>query len=91
MSGNARAAGLMVVGMALFAVEDLLLKLLAQALSVGEVLFLHGAIGAVVFWALLAARGQRPALSGLWRPVVILRNLGEALTAITFVLSLIHI
>ena len=29
MSGNGRAAGLMVLGMALFAVEDLLLKLLA--------------------------------------------------------------
>lgn len=88
MSGNARAAGLMVLGMAMFAIEDLLLKLLALRLSVGEVLFLHGAVGAALFAVLIRLRGQTIGWGGIRRPVVLLRSLGEGLTAITFVAAL---
>lgn len=88
MSGNGRAAGLMVLGMALFAVEDLLLKLLAVRLSIGEVLFLHGALGAVLFAALIRLRGQSVGWPAARRPVVLLRSLGEGLTALTFVAAL---
>ena len=73
MSGNARAAGLMVLDMAMFAIEDLLLKLLTQRLSVGEVLFLHGAIGAVLFAVLIRLRGHMIGWGGIRRPVVLLR------------------
>lgn len=88
MSGNSRAAGLMVLGMAFFAVEDLLLKLLAIRLSIGEVLFLHGALGAVLFAALIRLRGQPIGWHGARRPVVLLRSIGEGLTALTFVAAL---
>ncbi|AUH63957.1 DMT family transporter [Paracoccus zhejiangensis] len=88
MTGNARAAGLMVLGMAFFAIEDLLLKLLAVRLSIGEVLFLHGALGAVLFALLIRLRGQPTGWQGARRPVVLLRSLGEGLTALTFVAAL---
>lgn len=88
MSGNARAAGLMVLGMAMFAFEDLLLKLLAEGLGVGEVLLLHGGIGAALFAVLIRLRGHVIGWSGIRRPVVLLRSLGEGLTAITFLAAL---
>ncbi|MFD1883778.1 DMT family transporter [Paracoccus pacificus] len=85
---NLRAAGLMVLSMALFAFEDTFLKLLSASLPVGQVLAMAGGLGMLVFWALMALRGQRLWTRGLLHPLVIIRNLGEAVCAMAFILAI---
>ncbi|PTV95897.1 EamA-like transporter family protein [Rhodobacter aestuarii] len=55
---NLRGAVLMVVAMALFALEDMFVKRAAGHLPVGEVLMLFGAGGMAVFMALALGAGQ---------------------------------
>ncbi|SOC11009.1 EamA-like transporter family protein [Rhodobacter sp. JA431] len=55
---NLRGAVLMVVAMALFALEDMFVKRAAGHLPVGEVLMLFGAGGMAVFTALALGAGQ---------------------------------
>jgi drug/metabolite transporter (DMT)-like permease len=85
---NLRGSLLMVVAMAGFAVEDVLIKQLAAALPVGQVLALVGAGGGLVF-SLVGAFNDSPVFSRdvLSRPVV-LRNLSEAFGSSAFVLAL---
>lgn len=68
---NLRGAGLMVLAMALFALEDMCVKRAAGALPVGEVLILFGLGGAAVFAALALGAGQ-----GLWHRAVASRLMG---------------
>lgn len=49
----------MVAAMAGFAVEDLLLKLVARELPVGQILIVFGAVGAAAFALMAQARGER--------------------------------
>lgn len=56
---NLRGALLMVLAMALFALEDMWLKQASQSLPVGEVLMLFGFGGLLGFAALVRLRGQR--------------------------------
>ena len=56
---NLRGAALMVLAMALFALEDMWLKQASQHLPVGEVLMLFGIGGLVGFGLLVRTRGQR--------------------------------
>lgn len=56
---NLRASGLMVLSMALFALEDMFVKLLSGAMPVGQIVMILGGLGGAVFWALLALRGKR--------------------------------
>lgn len=88
MPPTLRASGLMVLSMLLFAFEDLFLKLLSRDLSIGEVLFWNGSVGALVFTALMGARRQTPRLGDLRQASVWLRTLGEGLCALTFVAAL---
>ena len=88
MPPTLRASGLMVLSMLLFAFEDLFLKLLSRDLTIGEVLFWNGGVGALVFTALMGARRQTPRLGDLRHASVWLRTLGEALCALTFVAAL---
>ena len=46
---NIRGAALMVIAMLGFALEDMFIKLLADALSVGQIIFMLGVGGATVF------------------------------------------
>ena len=48
-SDNLRGIGLMVLAMALFAVEDLFLKLAAAGLPTGQILFMAGTLSVAVF------------------------------------------
>ncbi|MFD2173336.1 DMT family transporter [Rhodobacter lacus] len=62
---NLRGAGLMVLAMGLFALEDMFVKRAAGHLPVGEVLILFGLGGTAVFAALALGAGQ-----GLWHRAV---------------------
>jgi drug/metabolite transporter (DMT)-like permease len=69
---NLRGAIWMVAAMAGFAVEDLLLKIVARDMPVGQILMIFGLGGAAAFAVLAQARGERvlhPA--ALSRPVVL--------------------
>ena len=85
---NARAALLMVASMAFFAVEDLFLKRAAEALPPGQVLALTGGVGALVFWALAARRGEKVLSRDALRGVPLLRTLAEAGAAMFYILAL---
>ncbi|WP_338418324.1 DMT family transporter [Paracoccus tegillarcae] len=88
MTDNSRAALLMILGMALFAVEDLFLKLLSAHLPVPQMLAMFGALGALIFTALLRRRGLRFWTRALMMPAVILRTLGELIGGFCFVAAL---
>lgn len=88
MAENQRAAVLMVASMALFALEDMLIKLLTQTLPGGQIMLVAGLLGMGVFWALMAARGQRLWTRDLLNPLILTRNTGEAICAVLFVSAL---
>jgi hypothetical protein len=74
---NIRGATIMVLAMLGFAIEDALIKLLAGALPIGQIVGLLGIGGAGVFALLCRARKE-----ALWHPdflarSVLLRNLAE--------------
>lgn len=85
---NLRASGLMVLSMALFALEDMFVKLLSSHLPVGQIVMILGGFGGLVFWALLIARGKRLFTRNLLRPAVIIRNAGEVIGTLGFVSAL---
>ncbi len=86
---NVRGSMLMVAAMAGFALEDMLIKQMAAALPMGQVLALIGCGGTVVFSTLTLA-GGRPLLSpALLSRAVVLRNLGEMIASVSFVAALV--
>lgn len=85
---NFRGAAVMVLAMLGFAIEDAIIKLLAGALPVGQIIGFLGIGGAAVFAVL--CRVKRQALwqkNFLTRPVL-LRNLAELLGTLGFVTAL---
>lgn len=78
-SENLRGIALMLAAMALFAAEDLFLKWAAADLPIGEIVFISGAFGMVVFAAMARRQGQVLLGPALWHPAVIARNFGEML------------
>jgi drug/metabolite transporter (DMT)-like permease len=72
-----------------FALEDVLIKQLAQVLPIGQVILLLGAGGGATF-GLIAWRSGVPVFSRalLLRPVL-LRNLSEAVGSVAFILALV--
>lgn len=88
MAQEQRAATLMVASMAFFAFEDMLIKLLTLTLPGGQIMLVAGMLGAGTFWAMMAARGQKLWTRTLLNPLILTRNLGEAICAVLFVTAL---
>ncbi|MFV0382594.1 DMT family transporter [Paracoccus sp. (in: a-proteobacteria)] len=88
MTDNARAAGLMTLSMALFALEDAFLKHLSMRLPVWQLLVMSGGTGCLAIWAAMARRGQRMWSRKLLHPVVLARGLGEAIGAVAYLTAL---
>lgn len=87
-SENLRGIGLMVLSMALFAIEDAFLKLASVSLPTGQIVLLAGLLGVPAF-ALLAWRaGDRILTARLAHPAVIARNLGEMVGTIGYITAL---
>ncbi|MGJ8623580.1 MAG: DMT family transporter [Yoonia sp.] len=85
---NIRGAGFMVLAMLCFAIEDALIKLLAGAIPVGQVIAVICLGGLVFFLCWAAIRGEKP-----WHPAyldrnVILRSLSDMTGSIMFATSL---
>lgn len=88
VSENFRAAMLMVVSMVLFAFEDMCIKLLTTTLPYAQVLGMIGLLGWFSFWILLRRQGGRLWTRALLDPLVLLRNLAEAVGSIGIVVAL---
>jgi len=85
---NFRGAILMVVSMVLFAFEDMFIKLLAAELPYAQVLALIGLLGFLAFGAMLKLKRGRLFTRDLVRPIVLFRNLAEAVGSIGIVVAL---
>lgn len=79
---------LMLLAMALFAVEDMFIKLLSAHMPYTQVMVILGAMGCLSFIGLLALKGQPVLSGGLLRPIVLFRSLCEAFGSISFVVAL---
>lgn len=88
MTANARAAALMTLAMAGFACEDALLKLLSRNLPIGQLMLVVGFAGMVAFGAWLALGPEGLRWRHLLHPLVLLRNLSEAVCAVCFLTAL---
>ncbi|MCC5961068.1 MAG: DMT family transporter [Rhodobacteraceae bacterium] len=89
MSDNLRGAVLMSLAMAGFALEDMFIKLLADALPVGQILLILGAGGAIAFGAVARSKGQQLLSPALLTPALLLRNAAELVGTVGFVLSFV--
>ena len=86
--GTVRGAGLMVLAMALFAVEDALLKVLTGGFATAQILWMQGGLGALALAVWIRARGVPVAGRDLMSGGVLLRTGCEALAAACYVAAL---
>jgi len=85
---NFRGAILMVLSMALFALEDMFVKLMTTGLPYAQVLAMVGGAGFLAFWASMLLRRRRFWTRALLHPLLLLRNLGEIVGAVGFTVAL---
>lgn len=86
---NFRGALLMVLSMLGFAFEDMFIKLLADALSVGQILVMLGFGGALVFGGVVVAQGRKPLSRDMLILPIALRALGEIIGTMCFVSAIV--
>ena len=86
---NLRAIALMVLSMAGFAIEDMLIKIIALEMPTGQFLMLIGAGGALIFTLMAWRQGQAVLSADFLRPTIIIRNLGEVIGTLGFVTALV--
>ncbi|OAN75418.1 hypothetical protein A8B82_16555 [Sulfitobacter sp. EhC04] len=86
---NFRGALLMVLSMLGFAFEDMFIKLLADALSVGQILVMLGFGGALVFGGVVVAQGRKPLSRDMLNLPIALRALGEIIGTMCFVSAIV--
>lgn len=86
---NLRAILLMILGMAGFAIEDLCIKLMANAgMSVGAIMIVLAILGGFVFLLIAKSQGAQFFSPIFWTRPVIIRNLCEAAGAIGFMTAI---
>ncbi len=91
MSDNLKGSLLMMAAMALFAIEDMFIKLLAKSVPTGQIVFVLGAAGAPVFIAMAWRQGAGIFIRGALQPAVIARNIGEIIGTLGFIIALANL
>lgn len=86
---NLPASLLMIATMAGFAVEDLIIKVLADHVPVGQILLMLGIGGAVFFGAAAMLRGERLLDPRLKSRAVLLRNAAEVVSSTAGITALV--
>lgn len=86
---NIRGAILMVLSMAGFAVEDMFIKLLADAISVGQILTMLGIGGSLAFGAIVLAKGEALFSRDMLSAPIFLRGIGDLVGALAFVSAIV--
>jgi len=90
-NANLQSITLMIVAMACFTIVDLLIKIASQTLPVGQVMMMLGVGSVVVFWAMMARKGEAVLFSPLLQPAVMLRNAGDFVGATSICLALAYV
>lgn len=85
---NLRGALLMTLSMLGFAFEDMLIKLMADALPTWQIIGMLGAGGAMVFGLLTVVRREALFNRAFFNRAVLLRNLGELIGTIGYVTAI---
>lgn len=85
---NLRGAGLMVLAMLLFALEDMLIKLMATVLPIGQIVGMLGAGSSILLACLLMQQKQRLFTRQMLTPAIMLRAFGELVGTIGFVTAI---
>jgi len=86
---NLRGSLLMVAAMVGFALEDMLIKQMAGAMPIGQVIALIGCGGAINFATLARLNGRRIVSPHVLSRPVLLRNLGEMIASASFVAAIV--
>ncbi|WP_299605764.1 DMT family transporter [uncultured Tateyamaria sp.] len=86
---NLRGAGLMVLAMLCFAIEDMFIKLLGGAIPIGQLLALLGAGGAFIMAGACVRQGQPLVSRALLGRAMLIRNAGEVIGSLGFVTALV--
>lgn len=85
---NLRGAGLMVLSMLLFAIEDMLIKLMAVELPIGQIVGMLGIGSAVLIGPILLMQGQALFDRSMLTIPIALRALGELIGTLGFVTAI---
>lgn len=88
-AANLRGAGLMVMAMLCFAIEDMFIKFLGGAIPVGQLIALLGAGGALLMAGACAYQREALFSRDLLSGPVIIRNAGEVFGTLGFVTALV--
>lgn len=88
IQNNFRAIVFMVLSMALFAVEDTMIKFAALKLQVGQILFVLSVAGFISFAIIAKLQKDKFFTKKLLKAPVILRSLGEVIAGLAFVTAL---
>lgn len=83
-----RGIALMTGSMALFAVEDMFLKLAAAGMPTGQILLVTGAFGLIVFGGMARAQGHSLIDRTILHPLVLTRLLAEMLSSFAYILAI---
>ncbi|MFT4150873.1 MAG: DMT family transporter [Paracoccaceae bacterium] len=79
---------LMIASMALFAMEDALLKLGSSDLPTGQMVLVNCAFGTVFFGLMAQVRGEKPFARAVWTGLPLMRSLTEVVNTILYVTAL---
>jgi drug/metabolite transporter (DMT)-like permease len=85
---NLRGIAFMSAAMLVFIVNDTAVKVAAQSLSVGQIVFLRGLMSSAIAIGIVAAQGGLGELRHVLRPLVLARCMLEGLTAIAYIAAL---
>ena len=85
---NLRGAGLMVLAMLLFALEDMLIKFMAATLPIGQIVGMLGLGSSVLLAVALRAQRQPLFTAQILTPAILLRAFGELVGTVGFVTAI---
>jgi drug/metabolite transporter (DMT)-like permease len=80
----------MLAAMAIFVVNDTLVKITTATLPKGETIFVRGVFITTVCWMLIARSGQAAILSPIMSPLVLARGLADLGSTTFFISALVH-
>lgn len=85
---NLKAMAFLATSMALFALDDMFIKLAAAEIGVGQILTIQNVLAAAYFAWLVRASGRGVSRDALFARTLVLRNLGEVIGVVCFVSAL---
>jgi len=91
LADNLRGAAMITVGMLAFAINDTIMKSFAGQLDIGQLIVLRGLFAIVLVFAAAQWAGHMRPLREAFRPLMVLRSLGEVAATFFFLTALFHL